>query len=71
MGEERRCRGGRPWRRGQGAGFQEPGKEREVEAAIPRETEAGRAGRRKSDQETMRKHTERTRWENESGMQGR
>ena len=48
MGEERRCRGGRLWRRGEGAGFQKPGKEREVEAAVPRETEAGR------DRETRR-----------------
>ena len=41
MGEERRRRGGRLWRRGEGAGFQEAGKEREVEAAVPRETEQG------------------------------
>lgn len=71
MGEERRCRGGRPWRRREGAGFQEPGKQREVEAGVPKETEAGRAGRRNLDQETVRKRTERTRLEDKSGMQGR
>lgn len=65
MGEDRRRGGGRTWRRGEGTGLQEPGKKREMEGGVPRETEAGRAGRRRArprerEREHRKNHTQRT-----------